>query len=67
MTDLMLPLLGLSPVSDKTVVAKFDGGLLSSDGGILVLREVEQRIRVADRLAACMVDPAEEPLAVFVS
>ena len=57
MTDLMLPLLGLSPVSGKTVVAKFDGGLLSSDGGILVLREVEQRLRVADRLAACMVDP----------
>src|SRR5208337_2163081 len=41
----------------KTVVAKFDGGLLSSDGGILVLREVEQRLRVADRLAACIADP----------
>ena len=36
MIDLMLPLPGLSPVSGKTVVAKFDGGLLSSDGGILV-------------------------------
>jgi len=33
------------------------GGLLSSDGGILVLREVEQRLRVADRMAACLVDP----------
>jgi hypothetical protein len=53
----MLPLPGLSPVGGKTVVAKFDGGLLSSDAGILVLREVEQRLRVADRLAACMVDP----------
>jgi len=53
----MLALSGLSPVSGKTVVAKFDGGLLSSDAGILVLREVEQRLRVADRLAACMVDP----------
>jgi hypothetical protein len=53
----MLPLPGLSPVSGKTVVAKFDGGLLSSDGGILLLREVEQRLRVADRLAGCMVDP----------
>jgi hypothetical protein len=52
----MLPLPGLSPVCGKTVVAKFDGGLLSSDAGILVLREVEQRLRVADRLAACMVD-----------
>ena len=54
MTDPMLPLPGLSPVCGKTVVAKFDGGLLSSDGGILLLREVEQRLRVADRLAACM-------------
>ncbi len=53
----MLPLPGLSPVSGKSVVAKFDGGLLSSDGGILVLREVEQRLRVADRLAACIEDP----------
>ena len=57
MTNSMLPLPGLSPVGVKTVVAKFDGGLLSSDAGILVLREVEQRLRVADRLAACMVDP----------
>lgn len=57
MMNFMLPLPGLSPVSGKTVVAKFDGGLLSSDGGILVLREIEQRLGVADRLAACMVDP----------
>ena len=57
MNDPMLPLPGLSPVSGKTVVAKFDGGLLSSDGGVLLLREVERHLRVADRLAACMVDP----------
>jgi hypothetical protein len=53
----MLPLSGLSPVAGKKVVVNFDGGLLSSDGGILVLREVEQRLRVADRMAACLVDP----------
>ncbi len=52
----MLPLPGLSPVSGKRVEVKFDGGLLSSDGGVLALREVDQRLRVADRLAACMVD-----------
>jgi hypothetical protein len=57
MFDSMLPLPGLSRVSGKTIVAKFDGGLLSSDGGILVLREIEQRLRVADRLASCIVDP----------
>src|SRR5574337_337559 len=57
MNDPMLPLPGLSSVSGKSVVVRFDGGLLSSDGGILALREVEQRLRVADRLAACVVDP----------
>jgi hypothetical protein len=57
MNDPMPPLPGLSPVSGKTIVARFDGGLLSSDGGILVLREVEQRLRVANRMAACIKDP----------
>ena len=57
MIDPMLPLPGLSPVSGKSVVAKFDGGLLSSDGGVLLLREVEQCLRVAERLAACIDDP----------
>ena len=56
MTDPMLPLAGLSPVDGKAVVAKFDGGLLSSDGGVLALREAERRLGVADRLAACLVD-----------
>src|SRR5947208_3356158 len=56
MINSMLPLPGLSPVSGKSVVAKFDGGLLSSDGGVLMLREVEQRLRVADRLAGCIED-----------
>jgi hypothetical protein len=57
MHDPTLPLPGLSPVAGKSVVAKFDGGLLSSDGGIVALRECEQRRRVADRLAACIDDP----------
>ena len=54
MIDLMLPLPGLSPVSGKTVAAKFDWGLLSSDGGNLLLCEIEQHLRVADRLAALL-------------
>src|SRR3981081_2698522 len=53
----MLPLPGLSPVAGKKVVVNFDGGLLSSAGGIVALREVEHRLRVADRMAACLVDP----------
>jgi hypothetical protein len=57
MSDPMLPLPGLSPVSGKKVVVDFDGGLLSSDGGILALREIELRLRVAERMAACLKDP----------
>src|SRR3712207_3902099 len=51
------PLPGLSPVAGKPLVARFDGGQLSSDGGLLALREVERRLGIADRLAACIDDP----------
>ena len=57
MDDLMLPLPGLSPVGGKVVVARFDGGCLSSDAGVLVLRGIEQRLGVAERLAGCIDDP----------
>jgi len=50
---------GLSPVGGKPVIARFDGGHLCSDGGLLVLREVEQRLDVAGRLAACIKDPRD--------
>jgi hypothetical protein len=48
---------GLSPVCGKPIVARFDGALMSSDGGLLVLREVEQRLGIAKRLAGCILDP----------
>lgn len=62
MNDFTLPLSGLSPVSGKTVVAKFDGGLLSSDGGVLLLREIELRMHVAERLAGYIRDPRDPGL-----
>src|SRR5277367_4260911 len=48
---------GLSPVQDKSVVARFDGGRLSSEGGLLALREIERRLRLAEHFAACLKDP----------
>ena len=48
---------GLSPVGGKAIMARFDGGCVSSDGGLLALREVEQRLDIASRLAACIRDP----------
>src|ERR1700747_2268326 len=47
----------LPPVQGKTVVARFDGGTLSSEGGLLALREIERRLGLADRLAGCLRDP----------
>jgi hypothetical protein len=52
------PLLpGLSAVQGKVIVARFDGGRLSSEGGLLALREIERRLGLADRLASCLNDP----------
>lgn len=51
------PLAGLSPVKDKSLVARFDGGDLSSDSGLMVLRQVEERLDIAGRLAAAVADP----------
>ncbi|MCZ8147453.1 MAG: transposase [Roseomonas sp.] len=51
------PLPGLSPVAGKPIIARFDGGALSSDGGLLALREIEERLGIARRLAACIDDP----------
>jgi hypothetical protein len=48
---------GLSPVEGKAVVACFDGGRLSSEGGLLALREIERQLGLADRLAGCLRDP----------
>jgi hypothetical protein len=47
---------GLSPVRGKDLVARFDGGRMSSDGGVVVLREIEARLGIAATLASCLPD-----------
>ena len=47
---------GLSPIEGKQVQAAFDGGMLSSDAGVLLLREVERKLGIAGRLGACLPD-----------
>jgi hypothetical protein len=37
----------LSPVGGKTITATFDGGKLSSNGGVLILREIERKLGLA--------------------
>ena len=45
-----------SPVAGKEVVASFDGGRMSSDGGLLLAMETERRIGLVRRLAGCVSD-----------
>ena len=40
----------------RTVVASFDGGTLSSDGGVLLLAEVDRRLGLLEQFAACFKD-----------
>jgi len=56
MVDATPFLTGLSLAQGTAVIARFDGGRLSSEGGLLVLREVERRLELAERLAACLKD-----------
>jgi len=48
---------GLSPIAGKPVQVTFDAGRLTSDGGVLVLAEIERRLGIAERLARCIEDP----------
>ena len=43
----------------KTVVAKFDQEHGSSDGGALLLKVVDERLGLSERLAACLEDPRQ--------
>jgi hypothetical protein len=42
---------GLSSVAGKPLTAKFDAGRLSSDGGLIVLREIASRLGLAETIA----------------
>lgn len=44
----------------KPVVVEFDGEQSSSDGGALLLREVDRRLRLTERLAACFADQRDQ-------
>jgi Transposase DDE domain group 1 len=40
----------------REIVARFDGGTISSDGGALLLRQTDKRLNLLPRLAECFLD-----------
>jgi hypothetical protein len=44
------------PLAGRGIRGQFDGGTITSDGGGLLLREVEKRVGIIERFAACFTD-----------
>src|SRR4051812_13661514 len=55
-TECNVEQLSFQGVGKRQIVAQFDGGQLSSDGGGLLLREVERRTGLMRQFAACFRD-----------
>lgn len=47
---------GFHPLKHREIRAQFDGGAITTDGGGLLLREVEKRIGIVRQFAACFRD-----------
>ena len=56
MSDDSFLLFDLPAVCRKKVSASFDGGAISSDGGLLLLREADRRLGLTRMLASCVED-----------
>ena len=50
------------PHSQREVVARFDGGAITSDGGGLLLREVEKKTRIIGQFSRCFTDHRDATL-----
>jgi hypothetical protein len=46
-------------IGRKKITAAFDGGRLTSDGGVLLLAQAERAMGLCRRLAACIADPRD--------
>jgi len=47
---------GFEACGRREVVARFDGGTISSDGGAFLLRQTDRRLNLLPRLAECFLD-----------
>jgi hypothetical protein len=56
MTECTQTQFGFSAHFSRRVVAAFDGGTITTDGGGLLLREADRRLKLMERLAGCFVD-----------
>ena len=56
MTECKQSSFGFQDCGSREIVARFDGGTISSDGGAVLLRQTDQRLDLLPRLARCFLD-----------
>lgn len=62
MTECNQSSFGFEAFGSREIVARFDGGAISSDGGALLLRQTDQRLNLLPRLAGCFLDHRRQDL-----
>jgi len=62
MTECIESSFGFEACGSREIVARFDGGTISSDGGALLLRQTDRRLNLLPRLAECFLDGRNQEL-----
>jgi hypothetical protein len=62
MTECNQSSFGFEASGKREVVARFDGGTISSDGGAFLLRQTDKRLNLIARLAECFLDGRNQDL-----
>src|SRR5580698_5908407 len=62
MTECNQSSFGFEASGRREIVARFDGGTISSDGGAFLLRQTDQRLNLLARLAGCFLDGRNQVL-----
>jgi hypothetical protein len=60
MTECNQSSFGFQACGSREIVARFDGGTISSDGGALLLRQTDQKLNLLPRLAHCFLDGRDQ-------
>jgi len=62
MTECIQSGFGFEASGKREIVARFDGGTISSDGGAFLLRQTDKRLDLIRRLAGCFLDGRNQAL-----
>jgi hypothetical protein len=62
MTECIQSSFGFEALGRREIVARFDGGTISSDGGAFLLGQTDKRLNLIKRLAGCFLDGRNQAL-----